>query len=118
MIKGLLITIGTYILLTLFACEPSKPSQNILAGNHPLEKLVNGEYTMSGNSRIRFYFLNARGEYQFMEKTLDKVNVKYDESVSVPYVRFYWNPMMTLNYDAVTRVVIFCKAEDIKINHN
>lgn len=127
----------------LSSCDGDKPDptayEKVLGGEHELRKfnvktenshvthgsyfLLMGSYTSRdvSETNVRFYFKNHRGEYQFMELSLEDVNIKTDSTVSEPFVKFFWNEnghdedewRMMYQYD-VTGVVIHCKEEDFQ----
>jgi hypothetical protein len=124
--------------------KENKDIESMLGGNHELRKfnvkttsststsgfyfLVVGGYssTTSENTVVRCYFLNYKNEYQLMETRLTNVNIKIDSTCTKPYVRFYWsndagyyyNTDKDKIYDAVTRMVIYCKDSDFQPDVN
>lgn len=127
--------------------QPEKQTPNsydkILGGEHLLRKftvntvnstrtegwyfLVGGEYSSQTvkDIKVRFYFLNCKGEYQLLEFPLEKVNVKIDTSAITPFVKFYWvnNNRTESEYNKmyendITRIVIHCRENDFQPNIN
>jgi hypothetical protein len=107
--------------------------EKFLGGNHILRKInvkdkteshASGSYflIMGGFSAstktyttVRFYFLNNKGEFQFMEKLIDEVNIKIDSTVTQPYVTFEWGEYYSKpSYECVTKVIVHCKDSEFK----
>jgi hypothetical protein len=119
------------------AIENSKRYNEILGGEHELRKfniktttsssssawffVVAGGYSSRevSETKIRFYFKNYRGEFEFMEKNFDEVNIKIDNTVIIPFVKFYWNVIgggaenSIYKYN-VTKVILYCKESDFQ----
>lgn len=103
----------------------------ILGGKHELRKLSiesSSVYFLliKNYSSVRFYFLNHNGEYQLMETELKNVKIKIDNTVVIPYVKFYWTNdnfrvreevSKIYKYD-ITSVVIYCRDLDFQPNIN
>lgn len=124
--------------------EPApNPYEKILGGEHPLRKfnvnnsienkvdawyfLVVGQYSSQNieNTKVRFYFLNCKNEYQLLEFPLEKVNIKVDTNAMVPFVKFYWNnhnrdetQYNQMYENDITRVVIHCRENDFQPSIN
>lgn len=128
-----------FLFSLLLSCSRSEEEihadyMEILGGEHELRKfnvttnnsstshtwyfLVAGGYSTSSSESavVRFYFLNCKGEYQLKELYLNDVNIKIDNSITNPYVKFYWNESSCYKkeeysdmYDyEITRAVIYC----------
>jgi len=117
----------------------------ILSGKHELRKfnvkditstssratffLLCGTYSSETiqSTEVRFYFKNYNNEYQLMIKPITSVNIKIDNSVTIPYIKFYWNSgdhyytdIFSIYDECITKVVIYCKDSDFipEININ
>jgi len=116
----------------------------ILSGKHELRKfnvkettttsskasffLIVGSYSSetTQSTEVRFYFKNYHNEWQLMIKPITSVNIKIDNSVIIPYIKFYWNDnnyhsdIYSIYDECVSRVVIYCKNSDFipEININ
>ena len=139
--KTIINTLAFIFILSLAACDNKVHSEYeyVLGGNHILRKFnvktttsqsssafyffVAGSYSSStySNTKVRFYFLNFKGEYQLMEQSLNDVNIKIDNNVVIPYVRFYWaehpryrEEWKTMYQHDVTGAVIYCKESDFQ----
>lgn len=129
------------LLSTMIACsnyqDDSKRFQKVLGNNHELRKfnvktttssstsawyfLVMGGYSSetTSDTKVRFYFMNYKGEFQLMEMRLNEINIKIDSTAKVPYVKFDWRqPDYEVSeeniYDFVERAVICCKENDFQ----
>lgn len=138
--KLLLGVLGIIVLTSIFVgCGPSNNELaciKAIQGRHSLRKfnvktstatttsaeffLIVGSYSSetTENTTVRFYFLNNKAEYQFMEKDLADVNIKTDANNSAPYVTFNYsinfidpdNPY----YMNVDKVIIHCNEGDFQ----
>lgn len=109
----------------------------VLGGNHELRRFNVKDKTTTESSgvfflliggfnsktitetTVRFYFLNYGKEYQFMELPLNKINIKIDNSIQSPYIKFGWYGLCGSDnwrnyYDDVYRAVIYCKDTDFQ----
>lgn len=130
-------------LLSICSCDLNSHSeenhQKVLGGNHELRKfnvrsktthytheyffLVVGGYGSEDitDTKVRFYFKNHFGAYQFMERDFEDVTIKTDSTITTPYIRFYWSKSdrdldewrQMYDYD-VTGIVIHCHERDFQ----
>lgn len=127
------------LILSLTSCETNNAFiKKVLSGKHELRKLstktVTEEYasgtyflimgsmsySKTENTTIRFYFKNHRGEFQFMEKPFNEVNIKIEPTLIKPYITFNYdsgegayNEESVYSY-YVNSVVIHCNEEDFQ----
>ncbi len=117
--------------------DNTKKFQKILGGNHDLRKfniktstssstsawyfLVMGGYSKESTSdtKVRFYFMNYKGEFQLKEMRLNAINVKIDSTAKVPYVKFNWSEANSEVseediYNYIERAVICCRENDFQ----
>lgn len=126
--------ICSVLILLVCSCKPNTfEIDQILGGEHKLRKinirtinsisasyfLISGHYDQREKTTVRFYFLNYRGEYMFMEKRIDEVLIKTDSLVKEPYVKFFYyydgnHNNKLLYYRYVTDVVIYCNDNDFQ----
>lgn len=117
-----------------YVAEEDKIINALESEKFPLRKLlikssqeshVSGSYflivgSMSGSSKevtkIKFYFLDWSGTYQFHETYLPNVYVKIDNTVDIPYVKFkfkgYCYPYSIIKYGGhdlhVKKIILTC----------
>ena len=127
---------GLLILLLMPACTTDKKSFPEESVKHLLRKfnvktsisehtsayyfLVMGGYSSSKNEqkKVRFYFQNCLGEYQFLELELKQIRIKTDTTKN-PYVIMHMgrNNMscQEIEYDfQINYVTIHCKESDFQ----
>lgn len=119
----ILFTISLFA-IALYGCDSAEQNKKIREWKHELRKfnvgnsqrgasgwyfLVMGGYTGASNeAKVRFYYKDYQGEYSFMETTLDRVNIKI-ENTPKPYATF-----SDAYHTELTRVVIHCREQDFQ----
>lgn len=142
-----------YLLLTvtLFSsCVKQKDVDHAyntaFAGKHDLRKLnvkstttkqISASYfliagSLSGSEttsvKVRFYFKNYRGEFQFVETSLRTIDIQIEDSIIVPYITFVYIPDPNMGYgtdpryindhESWSRIIIHCKESDFQPDIN
>lgn len=135
--RPLKILISLFILLNLFACVEMPPSkaESLLKGEHQLRKMVEKEELFGTMSGGFFLFIgaidgemksqtNVKFAWEMNDKTyaisslpLERFRIKFDESSTVPTIKFRWNrwdgtDLQALMDRRVVYALITCKKSD------
>lgn len=102
-----------------------------MSETHACFFLLIGSYSQKtiAKTNVRFYFKNYRGEFQFYEMPIYKVNIKIDNTVEYPYMMFLYGDDPSLlnlrirdtyeDYELafsrrIVSATIFCKDSDFQ----
>lgn len=88
--------------------------------------LIVGSYshTKEEKTTVRFYFKNVQGEYQFMERPFEEVNIKIEPNIKIPYVTFVYSSsgnlcdQTSLYKYYVVKTIIHCRESDFQPDIN
>ena len=135
------------LLLPIYSCKDFKPQESEVTqrykGNHELRKLgtyttkegeIHGSYFLIGGSmsgsytektKIRFSWLNNKGEYEFSEIGYGGLRLKFHKNLKLPYITFAWYEAgysstdgLSSNIHNVAHITVHCKEEDFPTNIN
>jgi prepilin-type N-terminal cleavage/methylation domain-containing protein len=72
--------------------EPDSAGAQVLQGEHKLRKMFPQNYFLNSGTQITFAWPLKDGTYAISTLPIEKIRVKFDQTVDAPTIKFCWTP--------------------------
>jgi prepilin-type N-terminal cleavage/methylation domain-containing protein len=89
------------------AVEPDSAGAQVLQGEHKLRKMFPQNYFLNSGTQITFAWPLKNGTYAISTLPIEKIRVKFDQTVDTPTIKFCWtySNYATIDYLMAKHVV-------------